>query len=100
MFQQDQYIRLGHPNKMFHFPSPSTQKVGSVGQIKKKLKNNLIFFIFTEISKNMGRYVFSLNGTLKKVGQLGNGKRNNLLGWPYKALACPFCCEWTANFEQ
>ena len=26
--------------------------------------------------------MFSLNGTLKKVGRLGDGKRNNLLGWP------------------
>ena len=33
-------IGLGHPNKMFRFPSPSTRKVGSVGRIKKKSKNN------------------------------------------------------------
>ena len=26
--------------------------------------------------------MFSLNGTLKKSGSVGNGKRNNLLGWP------------------
>ena len=26
--------------------------------------------------------MFSLNGTLKKVGRSGDGKRNNLLGWP------------------
>ena len=26
--------------------------------------------------------MFSLNGTLKKVGWSGDGKRNNLLGWP------------------
>ena len=31
---------LGHPNQMFHFPLPSTQKVGSVSRIKKKSKNN------------------------------------------------------------
>ena len=30
---------LGHPNKMFRFPSPSTRKVGSVGRSdKKKIK--------------------------------------------------------------
>ena len=28
--------------------------------------------------------MFSLNGTLKKVGRSGDGKRNNLLGWPFK----------------
>ena len=27
--------------------------------------------------------MFSLNGTLKKVGRSGDGKRNNLLGWPH-----------------
>ena len=27
---------LGHPNKMFRFPSPSTRKVGSVGQLDAK----------------------------------------------------------------
>ena len=34
--------------------------------------------------------MFSLNGTLKKVGWLGNGKRNYLLGWPImeKTLTC------------
>ena len=26
--------------------------------------------------------MFSLNGTLKKVGRSGDGKRNYLLGWP------------------
>ena len=26
--------------------------------------------------------MFSLSGTLKKVGRSGDGKRNNLLGWP------------------
>ena len=26
--------------------------------------------------------MFSLNSTLKKVGRSGDGKRNNLLGWP------------------
>ena len=31
---------LGHPNKMFCFPSPSTRMVESVGWIKKKSKNN------------------------------------------------------------
>ena len=29
--------------------------------------------------------MFSLNGTLKKVGRSGDGKRNNLLGWPEKS---------------
>ena len=28
--------------------------------------------------------MLSLNGTLKKVGRSGDGKRNNLLGWPYR----------------
>ena len=32
--------------------------------------------------------MFSLNGTLKKVGQLGDGKQNNLLGWPYEVYIC------------
>ena len=27
--------------------------------------------------------MFSLNGILKKVGRSSDGKRNNLLGWPY-----------------
>ena len=26
--------------------------------------------------------MFSLNGTLKKVGRSSDGKRNSLLGWP------------------
>ena len=26
--------------------------------------------------------MFSLNGTLEKVGRSGDGKRNNILGWP------------------
>ena len=26
--------------------------------------------------------MFSLNGTLKKVVRSGDGKQNNLLGWP------------------
>ena len=30
--------RLGHPSKMFHFPSPSTRKVGSASLIKKNNK--------------------------------------------------------------
>ena len=33
-------VSLGHPNEMFRFPSSSTRKVGSVGRIKKKSKNN------------------------------------------------------------
>ena len=36
----DRLVDLGHPNKMFRFPSPSTSK-GWVGRSdKKKLKNN------------------------------------------------------------
>ena len=31
---------IGHPNKMFRFPSPYTRKVGSVGRIKKKKSKN------------------------------------------------------------
>ena len=36
--------------------------------------------------------MFSLNGTLKKVGRSGDGKRNNLLGWPnqFYGLIWPF----------
>ena len=30
------FFELGHPNKMFHFPSPSTRKVESVGRSDKK----------------------------------------------------------------
>ena len=34
--------------------------------------------------------MFSFNGTLKKVGRSGDGKRNNLLGWPngYQKQEC------------
>ena len=34
--------QIGHPNKMFRFPSLSTRKVGSVGRIKKKNQNQKI----------------------------------------------------------
>ena len=30
--------------------------------------------------------MFSLNDTWKKMGRSGDGKRNNLLGWPYSVL--------------
>ena len=32
---------LGHPNKIFRFPSPSTRKVGLVGRIKKNNQKKL-----------------------------------------------------------
>ena len=32
--------------------------------------------------------MFSLNGTLKKSGSSGDGKQNNLLGWPKQNHAC------------
>ena len=39
-------------------------------------------FFFTEISKKYGSVLFSLKGILKKSTRSGDGKRNNLLGWP------------------
>ena len=51
--------------------------------------------------------MFSLNGTLKKVGRSGDGKRNNLLGWPNAPNMTPeifpaevdldICCEHQAK---
>ena len=45
--------------------------------------------------------MFSLNGTFKKVGWSGNGKRNNLLGWPKtKTDICVFEELFSSTFHH
>ena len=47
--------------------------------------------------------MFSLNGTLKKVGRSGDGKRNNLLGWPnliYYEIKLTLTCNLTVKSDR
>ena len=83
------------PIKCFRFPSPSTRKVESVGRIKKNQKiiskwyNSFklkTFFIFTEISKNMGRLCFPLKWYFEKKW-VGRAMGNKTIYWDGPIIA-------------